>query len=69
MGTIIILPAFIVVIVGGAGSIRGALVASLVFGMLQSASTTLISPTAATATGLIAMLVILSVKPEGLFPA
>jgi branched-subunit amino acid ABC-type transport system permease component len=69
MGTTVILPAFVVVIVGGAGSVRGALISALVFGMLHSASTTLISPTASVATGLVAMLAILTVKPEGLFSA
>ena len=38
MGVTVILPAFVVVIVGGAGSVRGALVASLIFGMLQGGS-------------------------------
>lgn len=67
MGVTVILPAFVVVIVGGAGSVRGALVASLLFGMLQGGATTLLSPTAAIAIGLGAMLIILSFRPEGIF--
>ena len=67
MGVTVILPAFVVVIVGGAGSVRGALVASLIFGMLQGGATTLLSPTAAIAVGLGAMLIILSFRPEGIF--
>ena len=67
MGVTIILPAFVVVIVGGAGSVRGALVASIIFGMVHGSATTLLSPTAAIAIGLGAMLIILTFRPEGIF--
>ncbi len=67
MGSNIILTAFVVVIVGGAGSIRGALVASLLLGFLQSTTTTLVNPTAATAVGLTTMLVVLAFRPSGIF--
>jgi len=67
MGSNIILTAFVVVIVGGAGSIRGALVASLLVGFLAGTVTTLVSPTASTAVGLAAMLVVLAFRPSGIF--
>jgi branched-chain amino acid transport system permease protein len=67
MGQSFILIAFVIVIVGGAGSIRGALVASVIFGFLQSTVTTVVSPTAATAVGLIAMLAVLTFRPAGIF--
>ena len=59
--------AIVVVIVGGAGSIRGALVASLLVGFLAGTVTTLVSPTASTAVGLAAMLVVLAFRPSGIF--
>ena len=67
MGSNIILTAFVVVIVGGAGSIRGALAASLLVGFLAGTVTTLVSPTASTAVGLAAMLVVLAFRPSGIF--
>jgi branched-chain amino acid transport system permease protein len=67
MGSNIILTAFVVVIVGGAGSIRGALVASFLLGFLQSTTTTLVNPTAATAVGLATMLIVLAFRPSGIF--
>lgn len=67
MGQSYILIAFVIVIVGGAGSIRGALVAAIVFGFLQSTVTTVVSPTAATAVGLVTMLIVLTFRPSGIF--
>lgn len=67
MGQSVILTSFVIVIVGGAGSIRGALVASVLFGFLTSTVTTLVNPTAAIAVGLIAMLFVLTIKPKGIF--
>lgn len=59
--------AFAIMIVGGPGSVIGALVIGLVFGFTQAIVSNFTSPTVATFSYLIAMLLILLVKPNGLF--
>lgn len=59
--------AFAIMIVGGPGSVLGALVIGLVFGFTQAIVSNFTSPTVATFSYLIAMLLILLVKPNGLF--
>jgi len=59
--------AFAIMIVGGPGSILGALVVGLVFGFTQAVVSVFSSPTMATFAYLIAMLAILLVKPSGVF--
>lgn len=84
MGNDIIIIAFVVVIVGGVGSVKGALYAGLLIGMIDTASRAylddglahLMSPNHAetAAPALSAMMVylcmaaILAVRPQGLFP-
>jgi branched-subunit amino acid ABC-type transport system permease component len=53
--------------VGGVGSIRGALFVAFVFGVVESFVGSLVDPDAAFVVGLLAMLVLLSFKPEGMF--
>jgi len=59
--------AFAIMIVGGPGSVAGALVVGLVFGFTQAIVSIFASPTAATFSYLAAMLTMLLVKPTGLF--
>ena len=59
--------AFAIMIVGGPGSVLGALVVGLVFGFTQAVVSIFASPTAATFSYLFAMLAILLFKPTGLF--
>jgi branched-chain amino acid transport system permease protein len=85
MGESILILAFVVIVVGGIGSVRGALVGSLLVGVVDTASRTLLpaalrqlaSPEAASNLGpalasiliYVLMAAILFWKPRGLFPA
>jgi branched-chain amino acid transport system permease protein len=84
MGEQILIQVFVVIVIGGIGSIRGALVGALVVGMvdtlgrafLKPVLSTVLSPTAAESAGpaLASMLIyllmasVLFFRPEGLFP-
>ena len=59
--------AFAIMIVGGPGSVLGALVVGLVFGFTQAIVSIFASPTAATFSYLAAMLAMLLFRPTGLF--
>jgi branched-chain amino acid transport system permease protein len=85
MGELILIQVFVVIVIGGIGSIRGALAGALIVGMvdtfgrafLKPALAALISPTAAEAAGpaLASMLIyllmaaVLAFRPRGLFGA
>jgi branched-chain amino acid transport system permease protein len=85
MGELILIQVFVVIVIGGIGSIRGALAGALIVGMvdtmgrafLKPALGAMISPTAAEAAGpalasmliYLLMAVVLALRPEGLFPA
>jgi len=66
MGTTLIIIAFIIVVVGGLGSVKGAIVAGLSIGTLQSFGR-LYVPTYAEVIPLVIMVVVLLVRPQGLF--
>jgi branched-chain amino acid transport system permease protein len=66
MGHPVILMAFIVIIVGGMGSIEGAVLASILFGFIYTITTTLIGGVAAMIICVVAMLIVLAVRPQGL---
>lgn len=59
--------AFITVILGGLGNVRGALLAGLVIGILETAFGTYISPSLAEALTFIVFVAILFWRPNGLF--
>ena len=59
--------AFAIMIVGGPGSVLGALVIGMLFGFTQAIVSTFTTPTIATFSYLGAMLLILLIKPTGLF--
>jgi branched-chain amino acid transport system permease protein len=85
MGELILIQVFVVIVIGGIGSIRGALAGALIVGMvdtlgrafLKPTLATMISPAAADAAGpaLASMLIyllmaaVLALRPEGLFPS
>jgi branched-chain amino acid transport system permease protein len=59
--------AFAIMIVGGPGSVLGALVVGMLFGFVQAVVSVFASPTVATLSYLLAMLLILLLRPSGLF--
>src|SRR5262245_13678967 len=62
-----ILPAvFIVVIIGGLGSIQGSLLAALIIGELEGIASVFVTPTTARIFSLLFMSVVLLYRPEGL---
>ena len=67
MGHSVIIAAFIVVIVGGVGSLEGAVVASIAYAFVHTFVTTFFDGVIADITGLLLMLLVLIVKPTGLF--
>jgi len=67
MGAGVIIPAFIVVIVGGLGSVTGAVVAALLIGMIEAMAVLFIPPFMAQIISLGVLIVVLLVRPEGLF--
>jgi branched-chain amino acid transport system permease protein len=58
---------FSIVVLGGLGSIRGSLVAAYVIGFLEVITTSVINPRLTGLAGLVVLVVVLLVRPEGLF--
>jgi branched-chain amino acid transport system permease protein len=85
MGELILIQVFVVIVIGGIGSIRGALVGALIVGIVDTLGRAylkpllgaFISPPAAESAGpalasmliYLLMAVVLALRPEGLFPA
>ena len=66
MGHNVIVTAFIVTIVGGVGSLSGAVLAAILYAMFHTLVTVYVGGTIATISGLVLMVVVLIVKPTGL---
>jgi branched-chain amino acid transport system permease protein len=66
MGGLVVWMAFVIVIVGGQGNIKGALYAAVMFGFLQTVITTLLDSTIAQLAIALFMLVFLAIRPQGL---
>lgn len=66
MGHAVVWTAFVVVIVGGAGNIKGTVLAALLFGFLTTIVTTLLDSTIANLVNVLVMLIVLSIRPQGL---
>jgi len=66
MGNAVIIPAFVIVVLGGLGSFRGAVVGGLLVGIVQSAVSTF-APTFQGVVIFLLMIGVLLVRPEGLF--
>jgi branched-chain amino acid transport system permease protein len=85
MGELILIQVFVVIVIGGIGSVRGAFAGALIVGMvdtlgrafLRPALATILSPAAADDAGpalasmliYLLMAVVLAFRPEGLFPS
>jgi branched-chain amino acid transport system permease protein len=85
MGELILIQVFVVIVIGGIGSIRGALVGSIIVGVVDTFGraflkpflSTMLSPTAGEAAGpalasiliYLLMAAVLAFRPQGLFPA
>lgn len=67
MGHSVIITAFIVIIVGGIGSLEGAVVAAIAYAFIHTFVTTFWDGVIADIVGLTLMLLVLIVKPTGLF--
>jgi branched-chain amino acid transport system permease protein len=65
MGHAVVWTAFVVVIVGGPGNIKGSILAALLFGFLTTIITTLLDSTIAALVNALVMLVLLAIRPEG----
>lgn len=68
MGIEIVIPALVIVIMGGVGSIRGTIIAALLAGVTFSAVTE-VWPSMATASIYILAIVVLTFKPQGIVPS
>ena len=66
MGDAVIVTAFIIIIVGGIGSLESDL-AAIVYALVDTAVTTVFDGVVASIVGLLLMLVVLIVRPTGLF--
>ncbi|HKY94201.1 MAG TPA: branched-chain amino acid ABC transporter permease [Kiloniellales bacterium] len=67
MGHSVIVAAFIIIIVGGIGSLSGAVLAAVIYALVKTFVTTYADGVLADIVGLLLMLVVLVVKPTGLF--
>ncbi|MCI0430466.1 MAG: branched-chain amino acid ABC transporter permease [Rhodospirillales bacterium] len=69
MGHAVIVTAFIVIIVGGIGSIEGAVLAAVIYTFFDTFVTTFVDGTIASILGLLIMMLVLVIKPTGLMGA
>lgn len=69
IGHSVIVTAFIVIIVGGLGSLEGAVIASVLYAFVHTFVTTFYDGVVANIVGLVLMLIVLVTKPTGLFGA
>ena len=67
LGVIFTLKALVIVIMGGVSDIRGAIVASFILGFAETAVATLVDPGLTLAAAYVLFILVLLVKPEGLF--
>ena len=69
MGEPILILAFVVIVIGGIGSVRGAFIAALLVGMVDTFGRVLLPPALASMAIYILMACVLFWRPQGLFPA
>ena len=67
IGVVFTLKALIIVIMGGVGDIRGAIVAACILGLVETAVATLIDPGLTLAAAYLIFILILLFRPQGLF--
>lgn len=68
MGEDILILAFVVIVIGGIGSIRGAFLAALLIGIVDTFGRVLLPPALGSMVIFILMAAILALRPQGLFP-
>lgn len=66
-GVVFTLKALVIVILGGVGDIRGAIIAALILGLAETAVASLIDPGLTLAAAYLLFIVILLFRPQGLF--
>ena len=67
LGVVFTLKALIIVILGGVSDIRGTIVAAFTLGLAETAVATLVDPGLTLAAAYVLFMIILLVRPEGLF--
>ena len=67
VGVVFTMKALIIVIMGGVGNLRGAIVAALLLGLAESAIATWVDTGLTLAAAYLLFVLVLLVKPEGLF--
>ena len=67
VGRVFLVKAFVVVVLGGMGSVLGASLGGLLFGVVESVASLFISSGYREAVGLVIFLLVLLFKPSGLF--
>ena len=67
MGLEMTVLAFIIVIIGGIGSLKGTLIGAILIGELEGISSALLNPTIARMISLIVLVIVLIARPRGLF--
>lgn len=67
MGHSVIVTAFIIIIVGGIGSLEGAVIAAVLYAFVHTFVTTFVDGVIADIVGLLLMLLVLVMRPTGLF--
>ena len=67
IGVVFTMKALIIVIMGGVGDVRGAIVAALILGLAETAIATLIDPGLTIAAAYLLFLLVLLFRPQGLF--
>jgi branched-chain amino acid transport system permease protein/neutral amino acid transport system permease protein len=67
MGWIFLMPMFASIILGGKGSITGALAGGLILGIAQQVSTAWLLPTYKPAVAFVIMILVLLIRPKGIF--
>jgi branched-chain amino acid transport system permease protein len=68
MGEPILILALVVTVIGGIGSIRGAFVAAVMIGVIDTFGRVLLTPALGSMVIFLAMTAILAWRPKGLFP-
>ncbi|MDH4188588.1 MAG: branched-chain amino acid ABC transporter permease [Betaproteobacteria bacterium] len=67
IGVVFTMKALIIVIMGGVGDVRGAMIASLILGLAETAVASLIDPGLTLAAAYLLFVLVLLLRPEGLF--
>lgn len=68
MGTLVGLKGFVAMIIGGFGSLRGAILGGLLLGLIENLAAYLISSTYKDVIAFLVLLLFLAVRPQGLIP-